>query len=213
MAPETPENPMSFEEKMIHILRILKKYPSTVNLDTLINQLKPTFNDEIEISQLINHLVSEKMIERHMMPQMPIGIKIEGKIYLRNWEEREKKTIQDRQIESDSRIQGRLSKEEVEKYWMQLTDLQVKKGVRKQVLTDEEVMYLLQANFYGFEQQVPFKMFKTPDLKINALTRFVHIFYEKPCKHVNFKYLIKLHSHYQEFHFQNCLNIPELFLQ
>lgn len=84
-----------------------------------------------------------------------------------------------KEMEYEDRIKGKLDKNQITAYFMQLSDFPFSNKGRKEILTPEQISHLVHANFAGFYPKVDKQKWNTPGIKQNQLRKFVYTFYLK----------------------------------
>lgn len=135
-------------------------------------QLINNFNSDIEdynnfLDDILTHFSLSIFVEMHEFIKKSIIVFINKK--------KNEKNIG----EIDNRIKGKLNKEEIRKYFMQLSDYPTQKGERIIILTVVQIKDFLHANFTGFEPRCELIKLDTPNLSQSQLRRFVYAFYLK----------------------------------
>jgi hypothetical protein len=78
--------------------------------------------------------------------------------------------------DTDDRIKGRLSKEEIENYFMQFNQKQKDNNL---ALTNEQIKQLLHANFKDFKPRIPIRKLDTPNITKSELIEFVRVLHRR----------------------------------
>ncbi|HWY10776.1 MAG TPA: hypothetical protein VN026_05590 [Bacteroidia bacterium] len=91
---------------------------------------------------------------------------------------------------NDTRIKGRLNKNEIENYFK--TSFSEKQKDSGAILTEEEINQFLRANFKGFEPKTEVKKFDTPNTTQQKLRGIIYDFYLKDCKKMRTSEYVKL---------------------
>ncbi len=117
--------------------------------------------------------------------QSPISDENERLIEIMQWVEEEREYEQfdensynEREIDNDYRIACKATKGKIRSYFLKLTQ---KNEAGQQIMKEEEIKYLLCANFKGFTPEVEIKKI-TPNLNQANLRYFVYQFYLKYSK-------------------------------